>query len=51
MYYINLKKKAEEHPIVYDEINKTDNLFNGKEGKSVDFVDVGCGYGGLLCII
>ena len=23
--------------------------FNGKKGRKVDFVDVGCGFGGLLC--
>ena len=25
--------------------------FNGKKGAKVDFVDIGCGYGGLLCTI
>ena len=26
-----------------------DDELNGKKGKSISFVDVGCGYGGLLC--
>ena len=29
--------------------NLIDNSLNGKSGKSISFVDVGCGYGGLLC--
>jgi len=39
---------AENYPIEYE--NQVENQFNGKTGPKVDFVDVGCGYGGLLCI-
>ena len=35
-----------EHPIKYPE-PVAPNL-NGREGRQVDFVDVGCGFGGLL---
>jgi hypothetical protein len=28
---------------------KVEDKYNGKEGKRIDFIDVGCGFGGLLC--
>lgn len=39
---------AEEHPLEYNDVKASD-LKNGTDGKKVEFVDVGCGYGGLLC--
>ena len=40
---------AEEHEIFYDNKNPIDDIKNGKKGPRVEFVDVGCGFGGLLC--
>ncbi len=35
-----------EHPITYDNLIENDK--NGKNSRSPDFLDIGCGYGGLL---
>jgi hypothetical protein len=35
-----------EYPLEYNSV--VDDSLNGKNGRSVDFVDVGCGFGGLL---
>ena len=38
---------AEEHPLEYT--TKVSDELNGTTGASVDFIDIGCGFGGLLC--
>ena len=35
-----------EHPIKFPE--PVDDTLNGRNSRQVDFVDVGCGFGGLL---
>ena len=35
-----------EHPITYDDL--IEDQFNGKSSRTPDFLDIGCGYGGLL---
>lgn len=37
--------EANEHPITFPE--KVDDTLNGRNSRQVDFVDVGCGFGGL----
>ena len=44
-------KKAEEHEIYYDNSKPVDDSKNGRKGPHVEFLDVGCGFGGLLCKI
>ena len=43
--YLNSIFVAIKHPIVYGSVPSP---FNGKTGKTVEIIDCGCGYGGLL---
>ena len=46
VYFVaNLNKIAPKHPVVYPAIPSPNS---GKHGKTVEIVDCGCGYGGLL---
>ena len=40
---------AEEHPLDQEEGLQVNDDFNGLNGTAVNFADIGCGYGGLLC--
>ncbi len=35
------------HPVKYDKM--IEDSFNGKTNPRVNIIDIGCGYGGLLC--
>lgn len=39
--------KAEDYPLDYPTL--VPDEFNGLKGRTVDFLDIGCGFGGLLC--
>jgi tRNA (guanine-N7-)-methyltransferase len=46
LFCLDLTQTATEYPLDYP--TKVDDTMNGRIGNQVEFVDVGCGFGGLL---
>jgi hypothetical protein len=40
---------AEEFPLDQEDGAQVSDDYNGLNGRAVNFADIGCGYGGLLC--